>query len=227
MNYSDSFTEQREKNYCQAMQLWPNARNQEFANLFKFCNSMLALRVLDIPAMAGYLGPFLPAGSTVKEVNFNGYFAGGRTVPPTHAQWALGKFDLVACNAVMHHIGDKFNFLSNLAQCATAPGEIVVSDPKRGSKVAAFLDKNIKNHNGKYTNWAKQKLPNNVKLKKLATLSCPWIFDSMQDMVVFCKLLFSCQSMSAELLESEVGVERVNQRLHLNWELEYAWLEKS
>lgn len=227
MNYSDSFTQQRETNYVEAMRRWPYCRTKEFRNLFLYSSPVFPVNVLDVPAMDGYLARFLPDYCNLTQINFAGYFNGGLTVSPESSQWTAGAFDLIVCNAAMHHIERKQVFLQNLSNQLAFDGVIAIADPAKDGKIARFLDKNIKNHNGQYTDWTSQKLPDQLQILKTEEMPCAWGFASTESMVNFCRLLFSCPSLDLEILQQEVGVERLGSTFYLLWELEYAWLGRT
>jgi len=61
MNYEDIFT-QRGGSYHRAMQLWPEARANDFLLPLQWLVPQPGERLLDVPAGGGYLRKYLPDG---------------------------------------------------------------------------------------------------------------------------------------------------------------------
>lgn len=224
MNYSDSFTPEREQSYVDAMKAWPNARRKEFQLLNSFQPMQSSDTVLDVPSMGGFTGKTLRIDCD--EVNFDGYRFGGKTIDPCD-QWSIGQYDSIICLAALHHIENHAAFLAECAQHLNPGGLLRVADPRAGSGPAVFLDMAIPGHRGNYPAWESMALPPGLRLLRWRSLPCSWGFSSTADLVAFCRMLFNLHHLGDAVLLQMLGAfVGISGGHTLQWRLDYAWLRK-
>lgn len=221
----------RGASYHKAMVDFPGIRAKEFRQLFSRSPLHPNERVIDCPALGGYLErnvtvpvkveslDFCPQDSTVKLIGDPDLIKGA---------------DRVVCLASSHHINDLGSFLSELGQMLKTGGIMHLADVGEDSSIRHFLDDFV----GQWTStghsgiWRPLKDPflysdmNGLSLAFAEDRACPWTFKSIDQMVAFCRLLFGLDlnptdQQIAEALDSYVGISRSDYGYSVNWRLTY------
>jgi len=233
MEYENIFRH-RGRSYDLAMNRYPNARNQEFHQLFARHPITKNETVLDVPSLGGYLKKYCPEDTTVLSLDFSESINNVSVVSP-YEKWNISNVDRIVCLASIHHIQKLGLFLNNLSSNIKNKGFIHLADVSSGSNISVFLDEFIGKytstgeHKGLYYNWNNILFPKNLSVLSISEIECPWIFESVIDMINYCKLLFDLQNISDnEILDGltkYVGYKAINNNIYLNWHLTYIDLQ--
>lgn len=231
MEYKDVFRH-RGQSYDLAMKKYPNVRNKEFEQLFSIIPLIKNETILDVPALGGYLKKYCLDDTNVIFLDFSQSINNINIVSP-YDRWNIPIVDRIVCLAATHHIDDLNSFLQNLCFHVKTKGFIHIADVSVKSKISRFLDDFVGphtstgQHKGKYYDWKKIDFPESLNVIKIEERSCPWIFNSEQEMIEYCRLLFDLQNVSDKdilsALKNYVGIEN-NQ---INWHLTYVDLQKT
>jgi hypothetical protein len=222
--------------YDSAMNLYPNVRDKEFQSLFSKYPIQNNETILDIPSLGGYLQKYCLQDTTVLSLDFSESINNIQVVSP-YKQWNIPKVDRIVCLASIHHIENLNLFLSNLSSHIKNGGLIHLADVSLNSNIADFLDKFIGKytstgeHKGLYYNWHNIDFPKDLSVLNISDIKCPWLFDSTNNMINYCKLLFDLHNVSDDQilngLETYVGYQELNDKIHLNWHLTYIDLQSN
>lgn len=221
----------RGASYHKAMVDFPGIRAKEFRQLFSRFPLHPNERIIDCPALGGYLErnvtvpvkveslDFCPQDSTVKLIGDSNLTEGA---------------DRVVCLASSHHINDLSPFLSELAQMLRHGGVMHLADVGEDSSIRHFLDDFV----GQWTStghsgiWRPLRNPNTfdsvkgVRLVCAEERECPWVFQSVEQMVSFCRLLFGLDlnpsgQQIVEALHNHVGLLQKDGKQIVPWKLTY------
>jgi hypothetical protein len=233
MEYNSIFRH-RGQSYDLAMRNYPNVRDNEFYSLFDRHPIKNNETILDIPSLGGYLKKYCPEDTSVLSLDFSESINNVSVVSP-YEKWNIPPVDRIVCLASIHHIQKLDAFLDNLSLHIKNKGFIHLADVSLNSNVSFFLDEFIGQytstgeHKGLYYNWNNVSFPKNLSILSISDIKCPWIFNSITDMVNYCRLLFDLRNISdKEILEGLVkyiGYEKVNDNIFLNWHLTYVDLQ--
>lgn len=233
MEYSNIFRH-RGRSYDLAMNNYPDARDNEFNALFARCPILSNETILDIPSLGGYLKKYCPQESTVLSLDFAESINNISVVSP-YEKWNISNVDRIVCLASIHHIEKLDLFLDNISLHIKNKGFIHLADVSTYSNISKFLDEFVGKytstgeHKGLYYDWNQIQFPKKLSVLNISNIECPWIFDSINDMINYCKLLFDLQNVSnSEMLdniEKYVGYIEKNNSVYLNWHLTYIDLQ--
>jgi SAM-dependent methyltransferase len=147
--------------------------------------------------------------------------------------------DLAANLAGLHHTKDNGLFFKECRRVLRSGGTCGVCDVRKGSCVSTWLNEFVNRYNSHgHTGWFFEEGEMSDKMKTVGfknvreqRMVYTWDFDSMDEMVVFCKLLFGLDRASAD--EIKKGVETIlgfaradDAEVAVNWELIHAFGEK-
>jgi hypothetical protein len=235
MEYSDVFRHRGEA-YDLAMNTYPNAMDKEFYSLFSRLPIQKNETILDVPSLGGYLKKYCLQDTTVLSLDFSQSINNIPIVSP-YDKWNIPPVDRIVCSASIHHIQNLDLFLENMSLHLKKKGLLHIADVSLNSNISIFLDEFVGKytstgeHRGLYYNWNNTSFPKNLSVLSISDIKCPWIFNSITDMVNYCRLLFDLRNISdKEILEGlvkYVGYEKVNDNIFLNWHLTYIDLECS
>jgi len=220
----------RGESYDLAMKKYPNARDLEFKQLFYKTPLKENEIILDIPALGGYLKKYCLKSNEVIFLDFSKSINGIDVVSP-YEKWQIQPVDRIVCLAAVHHIENLDLFLNNMKNHLKKGGFIHLADVSNSSNLSKFLDEFVGSHtstgehNGKYYDWEKVNFPKELNVVEIQTRSCPWFFDSEQNMVDYCRLLFDLRNITDNeiliALKEYVGFEEDKDKVKLNWNLTY------
>jgi hypothetical protein len=232
MDYNSIFRH-RGQSYDLAMKNYPSARDKEFQSLFNRHPIKDNEKILDIPSLGGYLKKYCPEDTTVLSLDFSESINNISVVSP-YEKWNI-LVDRIVCLASIHHIQKLDVFLNNLSLHIKRGGFIHLADVSLDSNISFFLDEFVGQytstgeHKGLYYDWNTVVFPKSLSALNISDIKCPWIFNSITDMVNYCRLLFDLRNISdKEILEGlvkYVGYEKVNDNIFLNWHLTYVDLQ--
>ncbi|MEO6226915.1 MAG: class I SAM-dependent methyltransferase, partial [Thermomonas sp.] len=100
--------------YHAAMQVFPEARNAEFDQLFAARPLQAVPRVLDIPAGGGYLARHLAGRAHVTSLEITPGFSEDTQLVDPDNLGAFSGYDRAVCLAALHHFDDPVGFLGRL-----------------------------------------------------------------------------------------------------------------
>jgi len=229
MEYSNIFRH-RGQSYDLAMSLYPNARDQEFYQLFSRYPVKNNEIILDIPSLGGYLKKYCPEDSTVLSLDFSESINNISVVSP-YEKWDIPNVDRIVCLASIHHIEKLDSFLKNISLHIKNEGLIHLADVSLNSNISLFLDNFIGQytstgeHKGLYYNWHDIQFPESLSVLGISDIECPWVFNSKNDMINYCRLLFDLRNISDNNilagLEKYIGYQEIKNSIYLNWHLTY------
>ncbi|WP_187148409.1 class I SAM-dependent methyltransferase [Thioalkalivibrio sulfidiphilus] len=236
MNYSEVFNH-RGQPYDMAMQLQPMARSQEFIQVIERAALLPGKRVADIPAGGGYLSDFLPSdcswhghepsiGFTGNMINHGAEIQGADLLP---LPWADDSMDVAISLAGLHHLQDKSALFADVRRVVRPGGRFVISDVEAHSPQAIFLDGyvNANNSTGHHGIFLDKSTEEDLASNGWACLSSEyvpfhWIFDDLECMGTFCRLLFDLRSDNlwgtVKAIETQLGVDDLE-----NWKVGMRW----
>jgi hypothetical protein len=233
MEYNSIFRH-RGQSYDLAMKNYPNARDNEFYSLFNRHPIKDNETILDIPSLGGYLKKYCLENTSVLSLDFSKSINNVSIVSP-YEKWNIPTVDRIVCLASIHHIQKLDAFLDNLTLHIKDKGFIHLADVSLDSNISFFLDEFVGKytstgeHKGLYYNWNTIKFPKKLAVLNISDISCPWIFNSINDMINYCKLLFDLQNITDDQilngLEKHIGYKKSNNIISLNWHLTYIDLE--
>lgn len=199
--------DQRADAYQKAMERYPNARDREFQLAVEAADVKPGDVVCDAPSGGGYLRAYLPG-------DIRQYLA-VETAPDFTACCHLGSQDRIVRSSLTsldlddnsvdvcinlagsHHLEDKAAFFREVARVLRTAGRFVIADVQAGSATDVFLNQfvhenNSMGHEGIFldTRTAGDILGCGFRIVSDKHMTLPWSFDNLEDMALFCKLLF-------------------------------------
>jgi hypothetical protein len=235
MEYNNIFRH-RGQAYDLAMNNYPSTRDKEFYSLFSRFPIQKNEIILDVPSLGGYLKKYCLQDTTVLSLDFSQSINNISIVCPNE-KWNIPNVDRIVCLASLHHITNLNLFLENLGSNIKNRGLLHLADVSIDSNIAIFLDEFVGKytstgeHKGLYYNWNNIKFPANLSVLSITDIECPWIFQSKDHMINFCKLLFDLRNISDDDLlnglQKYVGYTYVNNDIYLNWHLTYVDLQSN
>ena len=228
--------ETRGDKYANAMKQYPSARDEEFLQALKKVDVKSGMCVADVPAGGKYLQKFLPENTIYFPYEpCQSFYLNDINKNVTDTLLPLpfddGTVDVVFSIAGVHHIEDKTELFKDIKRVLSQGGTFVLSDVASSSDVAKFLDgfmgeHNSTGHKGYFLDddTISQLQNAGLKVKSKSIEKYHWVFDSEDDMAIFCNMLFDmCHSTTQktkQALKDELGVEKLpDGKVGLKWEL--------
>jgi cyclopropane fatty-acyl-phospholipid synthase-like methyltransferase len=206
------------------------ARSKEFLELFKNFPLGDGERVLDVPSGGKYLKNFIQGDVDITSLEFTSGFSKNVRVVSPYEDWGLSHGDRAISLASLHHISNLDTFLLNITNSIRPGGLIHLADVEADSQISRFLDEFVGHwtpggHQGLYRDWGEIAWPKDLEVISIEVRKCPWEFESIEDLINFCKNLFylkDCPDTALRsYLESDIGIYSENERVYLDWELVY------
>lgn len=231
--------DQRAKQYHEAMEKYPLAREKEFLNVLQYADVQDGHIVFDFPSAGGYLVPFLAYNANVVALDPVEAFS-DITTPVEGMKRVYCKNGIIPyrdCTAdrvisisSAHLMPDLKEYFNEIKRVTKLAGIFSFADVHEDSNVARFLKEFVHPHSslgykGQFVNDKTQQLIESVGLviTFAQRISFPWKFPSIEAMVEFCTLLFGIDNASAkdveEALQYYLGVQKVGKDYFLRWEL--------
>ncbi len=227
--YVDIF-KQRGHPYHAAMQSFPNARNEEFEQLFAAHPLQGAPCILDIPAGGGYLARHLADRAQVTSLEITPGFCPDTQLADPDDLEAFSGYDRAACLAALHHFEDPLGFLARLRATLKPGGILHIADVCAGSPLCEFLDGfvgryNITGHDGHYLRANRAAYASVGRVERCEEVRCHWRFRNEADMLTFAGGLFGLVDYPVaalrEALQRHVGFRTTPAGVELDWRLLY------
>ena len=236
--YTESFGERGSK-YDRAMRLVADSRKEEFMAVVEELAAVKAGLVLDVPAGGGYLRRYLPERFVYKAYEPVGSFKDSlKKTGTSDSRSGLLPFpqdtasvDIVVSVAGVHHFADKLPLFIEMARVAKPDGKLVLADVHQHSPVASFLDgyigkSNSSGHDGIYLcdRTLEELDASGWHVESARRKHYHWVFNSQQQMLHYCHLLFDICHDDFDLtlghIERELGVDTLSDnQLGLRWDL--------
>jgi SAM-dependent methyltransferase len=233
--YQDLF-DVRGSSYDGAMQRYPQAREQEFAQVVSAVPLQPGMVVADVPAGGGYLRAYLPAGCQwLGHEPCAGFTqhgaASGQGKPWLPLPWCDAAVDVVISLAGVHHVDDKRPLWAELWRVVKPGGHLVLSDVAAGTPVARFLDgyvgaHNSTGHEGRYLDeqTLRELADAGWLLQRHGMQRFHWVFAQRAAMAAFCHGLFdlrgTTEAHTQAAIEAQLGVTAwPDGRVGMHWSL--------
>jgi hypothetical protein len=232
LEYAEIF-HQRGAMYHRAMQAHPDARGEEFRQLFARAPLGGGEQLLDVPSGGGYLARWLPAGTSITELELSDGFKPDNRVVETYGDWDIGRFDRAVTLAGLHHIAEQERFVGQLVAHAR-PGAVVhIADVDAETPLPRFLDGfigryNVTGHSGLYIDGNSFTNIPGTRLLSSEMRACPWQFPDMDALLDFCGDLFgvvNCPRRALATALEDIGIDAGARGARLDWRLRYIDLE--
>ncbi len=217
--------------YHAAMQAYPDARQEEFEQLFaRFPLDHDMPHLLDIPAGGGYLARHLAERAQVTSMEITPGFSPDTPLANPDNLDAFSGYDRAICLAALHHFEDPIDFLGRLRGTLKRGGILHIADVCAGSRLCEYLDGfvgryNITGHHGRYLSADPARYTSLGRVARCEEVHCPWQFGTEADMLTFAAALFGLVDYPAtelrEALDRDVGVRVTASGVELDWRLLY------
>lgn len=238
-NYKDIFN-QRGKYYHQAMLEFPLARAEEFQNIINLAQITSGNIICDIPSGGGYLNNFITNDVRIISVETSQEFLSycqNHNIDKTlichqisEIPLSSASVDRVISLAALHHESHKSAFYQESFRLLKPNGILCIADVLAGTGVGDFLNifvnqYNPMGHQGDFFNDNTRNDLESVgfRVESAALISFHWQFNSLENMVRFCKLLFYIsEATNNQILEGitkYLGYKKLDNQYYLNWEL--------
>jgi cyclopropane fatty-acyl-phospholipid synthase-like methyltransferase len=236
--------------YHLAMRQNRTARQAEFLQVLKLAQLEPSHAVADIPSGGGYLKSFLEDQTvSIISIQFHQQLLLAEELIPykfdttifcndfTQIPLASNTLDRVISLAGVHHFDNQSAFYQEVHRLLKPEGIFVLADVQDQTNVANFLNEfvdryNSRGHDGLFLNTHTIGQVQHIGFEMIEQQITPltWQFQTQQEMVQFCKLLFgldlATDTQILEGLESYLGYQCLNHLYHLNWELLFLKLQK-
>ncbi len=243
--------QKRGRDYHEASVRFPKAHNQEFGLLMRDIKLWPGMTALEIAAAGGYglehVRKVLSDRVKLLAIESSEVFAQflpvyvERVLDSTITAFNLPdeSVDLAINQAGLHHTQESERFFEECFRVLKPQGMCAVCDVRKGSRVDIWLNKFVNQHHSQgHCGWFFEEGEMTSKMKAAGfetvhekCVSYTWDFDSVEDMVTFCRILFGLdRATSSEILqgiEDILGFSRTpHSAVGMNWELIYAFGKK-
>jgi hypothetical protein len=228
----------RGASYDRAMRDFPGSRRKEFQALFERLPVRGRERILDFPALGGYLEENLNTPVEVESLDF----CPQNEKVKKFSEVSRIKFNRVVNLASFHHVNDPKEFLSEVVPYLEEGGYFHLADVGFSGPIRNFLDEFVNEwtSTGHKGIWRTSEeivshgFESGLNLLHAEERDCPWVFNAVSDMLTFCKLLFGLDLSPSDkclldALSDYVGIEfsRESGNCELRWRLTYIDLIKN
>jgi len=236
-SYEQIFARRADR-YEAAMAAFPRARDAEFAAVVDPIPDD-AGTIFDMPAGAGYLRAYLPAGRRYVAVEPAAYFFercptgdGAERIqsPVEQVPCPDGTTDVVVSLAGLHHAPDLGAIFRECRRLLRPGGTLIVADVSAGSKPDRFLNVYVHAHNpmgheGHFLDAATRPLLEAAGFAVVADedVTVPWRFADAGEAGAYCASLFGIEGVDAAqvaaALDEIVGMSPDTDGVCVNWSL--------
>ncbi len=231
---------QRGKMYHQAMLKYPWARKSEFDYAIQFAKLEAGQILCDIPSGGSYISTFLNPKVKLLSIETSAEFMQCAQSHPNETALIcedLGNISLLSNTidrvislAGSHHLEDKHIFYNEVHRILKPTGVFCLADVRKDSEVDGFLNTFVNQnssmgHQGDFLTEATAETLSSIgfKITHDESIKFYWIFESLLEMIDFCRLLFGIdQASESDILkgiQEYLGYEIIEDKYYLNWEL--------
>ncbi|OMH38061.1 methyltransferase domain-containing protein [Motiliproteus sp. MSK22-1] len=245
-SYSEIFR-QRAHSYHEAMNTWPEARNQEFNALINQTPIHRQDRICDVPAGGGYLANYLRSYDvSYTAIETAHYFfeqcpdiQGNKRILSELDNIDLPDtaFDIIFSLAGLHHIEDRGQVYRELHRLLKPAGTAVIADVKTNTATALFLNQFVNQHNsmgheGIFLNERDLQLleDGGFSITSNKQISYYWRFPSVEAMATYCRLMFGLDQANNDVvvegISQYLGFQEQHSTVEMNWSLQFLTAKK-
>lgn len=220
--------------YHAAMELVPNARDEEFNTALSFVDLKPNDVVLDVPAGGGYLKRYLPDNIEYHAYDFSIGFGDNdinvNKCTETSIPMADNSVDYLFCLAAMHHVENRLGFYKEAKRVLKDNGTLIIADALLGGEQDNFLNTfvdqwNSLGHKGDFMQ-ADREAKDLVTIGFESTFSDEkyyWTFDSPEQARSYCRLLFALNKNPSDTqIDQELqklGTKKTSSQFLMGWRL--------
>ena len=215
-----------------------DARTMEFDYFKKYQLNVNLKKILEFPADGLYLNKIFPNSKIDKADLVTGNYL---NFPEKLLQTdfslkniSRSYYDAIFCVTPIHHASDsEINlFLSACHSCLKVGGILVIAEVMLNSKTAHFLDGfvndySLTGHKGNYPSedFIKKMELNSFENLSSRVINVSWVFNNEIELADCVSLIFGLKKLShtflLNALNELLGVTKIGEKFHLNWELVY------
>lgn len=240
-SYDEIFS-QRGHAYHEAMQQFPDARNEEFQHMQRLLARAPSNVVIDAPSGGGYLHRYLRElrPTRVIAVDPTESFASQIAAAPNLEKLVCplesinlpsGIADAIASIAGLHHVSDLDAVFSEFHRLLRDGGRLCILEVPAGSKTDRFLNGFVDRHcsmghEGRFIDAPFRAALLRAGFKIVEDALCPmtWHFRSASEMTRFASLLFGLDKITPEDILSGIaehlGIQITSTTCTMNWALQ-------
>ncbi len=231
--YAEIFA-QNGNSYHQAMQTWPQARDQEFNTALASLNLAQGAHVLDVPAGGGYLQRYLSDSHHYHGFDFSGGFDAAHNIvencSETKIDIADSNMDAALCLASLHHIENRSEFYQEVRRTLKPNGVFLIADVVAGSPQDGFLNTFVNQWNSLGHEGVFIDLERDQEALVNAGFSCDysvqhyhWQFRSSAEALEYFRLLFTLDRQPSDALLTkaitQLGEKKTSAAYCVRWSL--------
>ncbi len=240
-SYEEIFSKRADA-YQKAMELYPAARDREFQLAVETAQIKAGETICDAPSGGGYLRAYLPAGvhrylAVETAADFTGHCPMGRhdriiRSPLDQIEIVDQSVDVCINLAGLHHLENRSDFFNEVFRMLKPGERFVIADVAENTGADRFLNQFVHNnssmgHQCLFLNahTAGEISACGFNIHSDEHINYPWSFEKIEDMGIYCKLLFGIDLATVETviqgIEATLGFMAGSGNVNMAWSLRY------